>query len=505
MRLTVDRAAEGDYVLEAAGPSDRLPFRAQEERTHYLWVYTEFMSFRAYQGRKLFDSFKESIQEFKWHYFKVLPLPGKRLFWLDDEGAPFPWVYLNAEVGDFRVTTLDPLETLAFEFLQSLPAGLGKKSNFKCRWILDHNDADVGAFLDSLLKDMEKQSRFDRLMQKIKEVEGAGPRSILPSSKAQMTAFDASASGPAAPSSISAAVVPPAPSSGASKAARKLTNSTAAKPFSVEREEGVREDPAADLRQKRQKRKVSEASAEEAALGGDSAWKHKVNPIDRAFPPDYNFRAALDAGLTNDPIREILGRLVPEERLGTAQFLACQLTACLQVGVENIFAAKVQLEKELAAAKEQVDVLTAERDFALAAPFLHAKIKSLTEELERAKGERLSATERMEEVERKAKVQAAELESCCSALAQEGKKVESLSQSLKGKQTALDEAEAAAAHWRDEWRSLAEETGEMVQETFEILMDQVRHLNPAIDYSMITLDTRWDPKAKRIYNPMGEA
>ncbi|MED6139519.1 hypothetical protein PIB30_084599 [Stylosanthes scabra] len=28
MRLTADREAEGDYVLEAAGPSDRLPFRA---------------------------------------------------------------------------------------------------------------------------------------------------------------------------------------------------------------------------------------------------------------------------------------------------------------------------------------------------------------------------------------------------------------------------------------------------------------------------------------------
>ncbi|MED6194857.1 hypothetical protein PIB30_032407 [Stylosanthes scabra] len=45
----------------------------------------------------------------------------------------------------------------------------------------------------------------------------------------------------------------------------------------------------------------------------------------------------------------------------------------------------------------------------------------------------------------------------------------------------------------------------MVQETFEILMDQVRHLNPTIDYSVITLDTRWDPKAKRIYNPKAEA
>ncbi|MED6133370.1 hypothetical protein PIB30_027667 [Stylosanthes scabra] len=45
----------------------------------------------------------------------------------------------------------------------------------------------------------------------------------------------------------------------------------------------------------------------------------------------------------------------------------------------------------------------------------------------------------------------------------------------------------------------------MVQETFEILMDQVRHLNPIIDYSMITLDNHWDPKAKRIYNPKAKA
>ncbi|MED6163644.1 hypothetical protein PIB30_081948 [Stylosanthes scabra] len=70
---------------------------------------------------------------------------------------------------------------------------------------------------------------------------------------------------------------------------------------------------------------------------------------------------------------------------------------------------------------------------------------------------------------------------------------------------ALDEAEAVAGHWRDEWKSLAEETMDMFQKTFEILMDHVRHLNPAIDYSMITLDTRWDPKAKRIYNPKAEA
>ncbi|MED6174218.1 hypothetical protein PIB30_066966 [Stylosanthes scabra] len=163
------------------------------------------------------------------------------------------------------------------------------------------------------------------------------------------------------------------------------------------------------------------------------------------------------------------------------------------------------MEKELSSMKDQVDVLTAKRDSVLAAPLLNAKIKSLVQKLKVTEGERLSALARITEVEEGARVQAAQLESCRSALERERKEVENLAQSLKEKQTVLDEAKATAAHWRDEWKSLAEETGEMVQETFEILMDQVRHLNPAIDYSMISLDTRWDPKAKRIYNPKAEA
>ncbi|MED6181812.1 hypothetical protein PIB30_022841 [Stylosanthes scabra] len=97
----------------------------------------------------------------------------------------------------------------------------------------------------------------------------------------------------------------------------------------------------------------------------------------------------------NGPIREILGPLVPEQLLGTAQYLACKLTACLQV----------QMAKELAVTRDQVDVLTAERDSALAAPLLNAKIKSLSQE-----------------VEERANVQAAELKSCRSSLEQEKKR-----------------------------------------------------------------------------------
>ncbi|MED6124931.1 hypothetical protein PIB30_063710 [Stylosanthes scabra] len=75
------------------------------------------------------------------------------------------------------------------------------------------------------------------------------------------------------------------------------------KPISLEKEEGAKEDPSTDLRQKRRKRKVQESFLEEAALGVDSAWEHKVSPIDRAFPAGFNFLAALDSGLTQGSIR----------------------------------------------------------------------------------------------------------------------------------------------------------------------------------------------------------
>ncbi|MED6111576.1 hypothetical protein PIB30_053498 [Stylosanthes scabra] len=39
-----DPGAEGNYVLEAAGPSDRVPFRADEDGPHFLWVYQELFT-----------------------------------------------------------------------------------------------------------------------------------------------------------------------------------------------------------------------------------------------------------------------------------------------------------------------------------------------------------------------------------------------------------------------------------------------------------------------------
>ncbi|MED6193779.1 hypothetical protein PIB30_022697 [Stylosanthes scabra] len=360
MRLAQDLASERDYVLEAAGPSDRLPFRALEDRTHFLWVYVELFTrlgvrlpfsdfqrevltrcqvaasqlhlngwrfLRTFERVCLHFGFRPSWRIFLYTYqlhapppgngflsfraYQVLPLPGTRPFWVDDEGKPYPWVYWNSEARECRVMALDPLETLSFDFLQSLPVGLGKRFNFRCRWILDHSDAEVGAFLYSLIADMEKQSCVDRLKQKMAEVAGVGPRSVLPHVRAPPTTSGASASGQAVPAPAATASAASSPLPAATKKGGSFKD-PAGKPFPIQGEEGAKEDPSADLKKKGRKRKAPGASAEEAALGTDSSWVHKVSPINRAFPDEYNFREALDAGLTNGPTREILGPLVPE-------------------------------------------------------------------------------------------------------------------------------------------------------------------------------------------------
>ncbi|MED6180195.1 hypothetical protein PIB30_008053 [Stylosanthes scabra] len=227
MRLTEDVTTKGDFVLEAAGPSDRLHIQANRDGPHFLWVYqklftrlgvrlpfTDFqrevmtrcwvavsqlylngwaimqtfervclyfgfrptcrlfmyiydilipligfgvISFRAHQGRRLFGSFEESIQEFKWHYIKVLPSPGRRAFWLDDEGKPFPWVYWNREVKDFAVQNLDLLKMAACDFLLFL-------------------------FADSLLLVKMKQNKLDCLMSMLDDLGRMAPCAVLPTS-----------------------------------------------------------------------------------------------------------------------------------------------------------------------------------------------------------------------------------------------------------------------------------------------------------------------------------
>ncbi|MED6183866.1 hypothetical protein PIB30_041872 [Stylosanthes scabra] len=377
--LMEDSGAEGNYVLEAAGPSDRVPFRAGEEGPHFLWVYQElftrlgmrlpfsdfqrdvmtrcrvavsqlhlngwgfilafekvclhygfrptirlffyiydvhfppggygYISFRARQGRKLFDSYEDSIQEFKWHYFKVLAAPGKRAFWLDHENKPFSWVYWNPEMKDFTVYNLEPLEMVAFKFLISLPSGLPKRNRFTCRWILDGSDAEVGKFLDDLLDVKMKRTKLDDLMAKMVDPARIGPRPILPTGGTSATAAAIEASAAASASAAAgptpagfSSQVPPVPTASETQKSKKQSSKRdRAEVVNLEDEDGLQEDPAADLQKKRRTKKVKVDEAFEKALGEDSAWEHDVDPLAVAFPKSFNYRKALNAGLTSPP------------------------------------------------------------------------------------------------------------------------------------------------------------------------------------------------------------
>ncbi|MED6137887.1 hypothetical protein PIB30_069173 [Stylosanthes scabra] len=454
--LMEDSGAEGDYVLEAARPSDRVPFRAGEEGPHVLWIYQELftrlrmrISFSDFQrdvmtrcrvavsqlhlngwdfiltfekvclhygqGRKLFNSYDDSIQEFKWHYFKVLAASGKRAFWLDHENKPFSWVYWNPKVKDFTLHNLEPLEMAAFKFLVSLPSGLPKRNKF----------------IYDLLDIKMKKTKLDDLMARMADPSRMGPRAVLPTGRPSATATAAIA---AAATSASAAVgptpvesstqVPPASATSETHRTKKQSSKRdRAKVMNLEGEEGLQEDPAADLQQKRRKKKAKVDEAFEKALGDDSAWEHEVDPLKVAFLEGFKFRKALNAGLTSVPVRETLTKMPPEQLLGESYHLHAKSLACFQEKADTL---KDELSEKSLEHKSALDWI------------------AQLEEDNRVLKTQFESSQLSLEVERK-RAAAAE------------KQVWSLAASLKNCQADLSKATKASEYWRSEWRTLGNE------------------------------------------------
>ncbi|MED6145190.1 hypothetical protein PIB30_022787 [Stylosanthes scabra] len=426
-----------------------------------------YITFRARQGRKLFDSYEDSIQEFKWHYFKVLAAPGKRAFWLDHENKPFPWVYWNPKVKDFVVYNLEPLEMAAFKFLASLPSNLPKRNKFTCRFILDGSDAEVGKFLDDLLDVKMKRTKLENLMARMANP-SMGHRAVLPMGSPSATATAAAAvaasvsasaaagtSVPAAARSLrveSSTQVPLVPT--ASEAVKvKKQFSKRERTKVVDLEEELKEDPAADLQRQRRRKKPKIDEAFEKALGDDSAWEHEVDPLKVAFPEDFNFRKALNAGLTSVPVREALTRMPPEQLLGEAYHLHAKSLACLQVGVETSLAAKIKAEKELSASLDQIEILKGERDSALSFLPFKEKADTLKDELSEKSLEHESTLERIAQLEEDNRVLKTQFESSQLSLEKERKRAVaaegqagSLAVSLKTCQTDLSKATEASEY-----------------------------------------------------------
>ncbi|MED6187409.1 hypothetical protein PIB30_076131 [Stylosanthes scabra] len=223
----------------------------------------------------------------------------------------------------------------AFKFLVSLPGGLPKRNKFTCRWILDSFDAEVGEFHDDLLDVKMKKTKLDNLLAMMADPSRMGPRAVLPTGRLSATATGAAAAAAfasaAGPTPVeSSSQVPPAPTASELHRAKKQSSKREhAKVVDLEGEEGLKEDPSAELQRKRRKKKAKEDDVFDKVLGDDSAWKHDVDLVKVAFPESFNYRKALDAGLSSAPVREALVKMPPEQLIGESYHFSAKSLACL--------------------------------------------------------------------------------------------------------------------------------------------------------------------------------
>ncbi|MED6114153.1 hypothetical protein PIB30_077566 [Stylosanthes scabra] len=482
--LMEDSGAEGDYMLEAAGPSDRVPFRADEDGPHFLWVYQEL--FTRLRMRLPFSDFQRDVMTRCRVAVSQLHLNGWASFSLLRKCA---YTSAFAPPSDFssismtfifcRVVTDTSLSgrVRVGGYLTPMKNRFRSLNGITLRFILDGSDAEVGEFLDGLLDVKMKRTKLDDLMAKMANPSRMGPRPILPTSSPSVTATAAAVAAASASASDAGAAagsphvessiqVPPGPTASDAKKAKKQPAKRDRSKV-VDLEEELKEDPTADLQSKRRRKKLKVDEAFEKALGDDSAWEHEVDPLKVAFPENFDYRKALNAGLTSAPVREALTKMPPEQLLGESYHLHAKSLACLQ-----------------------------------------EKATTLENELYEKKLEHQSALERIAQLEEDQRVLKAQFGSSQLSMETERKRaaaaeeqVVSLAASLKTCQADLSKATEASEYWRSEWHTLGSEVTDMCQETLDICLDQDSHLCPGVDLSAITLKSRWDPKGRRIFVP----
>ncbi|MED6172888.1 hypothetical protein PIB30_054121 [Stylosanthes scabra] len=152
--------------------------------------------------------------------------------------------------------------------------------------------------------------------------------------------------------------------------------------------------------------------------------------------------------------------------------------------------------------------MRAYQDSALVYLPLKEKVDNLDDQLSERTAEYRSALDRIALLEEDNRVLKTQFESSQLSLEGEKKRSEasekqagSLATLLKTCQADLSKATEASDYWRSEWQKLGTKVTEMCQETLDICLDQVSHLCPSVDFSAITLKSRWDPRGRRIFVP----
>ncbi|MED6201131.1 hypothetical protein PIB30_091897 [Stylosanthes scabra] len=353
--LMEDSGAEGDYVLEAAGPSDRMPFRAGEGGPHLLWVYQElftrlrmrlpFSDFQrdvmtrcriavsqlhlngwgfilAFEKVCLDHGFRPTIRLFFYIYdvtFLRVVLGtspsglAKAISYLilmrtrskNSNGITLRFWLLPASMRSGLITRTNP----SLGFIGILKGRISPCTIWShWRWL--PTSLPVGGFWIvptpksgyDLLDVKMKKTKLDNLMAMMADPSRMSPRAVLPTGHLSATATAAAAAAATSASAAgggstpveSSSQVPPAPTASETHRTKKQSSKRdRAKVVNLEGEEGLQENPAADLQKKGRKKKAKVDDAFEKALGEDSAWEHDVDPLKVAFPEGFNFQKVL--------------------------------------------------------------------------------------------------------------------------------------------------------------------------------------------------------------------
>ncbi|MED6113889.1 hypothetical protein PIB30_075013 [Stylosanthes scabra] len=120
----------------------------------------QWLSFRANQGRKVFEMYEESVKDFKNLCFKIISQPGTTPFWIDGEGEcqfPLSW---NKEWVDPKADR-NELSELELFFVDTLSECWGEKDHYLLTRMLHTKSSHY--IQDKILGKMSgKSSAYDR-------------------------------------------------------------------------------------------------------------------------------------------------------------------------------------------------------------------------------------------------------------------------------------------------------------------------------------------------------
>ncbi|MED6134572.1 hypothetical protein PIB30_038209 [Stylosanthes scabra] len=317
---------------------------------------------------------------------------------------------------------------------------------------------------DSLLEDMGKKCHYLQLTGNLTELGQAIP----------VPAFGASSSAQATGGSVE-----PSPAVGGDSNIEPV--------MVVVEEEEQEEDPYAALQppkkrpcshgitatsSKGSKRQALKTSSISPTVQEEGKVDAGLQAIRTAFPPNFNWRGALDAGLTTADIFSTLVPLPSKQALGLAYLL--------NVGLEDVVTSS-ELKKQLQDVRERVELLEAQRDSAMGQlKVMENRAQSLSDELHAYLESSKTIETEMKQLEKQNQTLRSDLASAKKSLEEAATDKKALGKAFVDEQDKRRAAEELAERRQKECYQYLELGLKAVEESFENVMRQGRKHKRAV-------------------------